>query len=69
MFALNYHTGVSNLVVSQLINTPVLSYVYSKQPVFGLTQEWLREAWSLRQGTCLFTPCVGSVTSPGIDTK
>ena len=21
----------------------VLSYVYSKQPIFGLTQEWLRE--------------------------
>ena len=22
----------------------VLSYVYSKQPIFGLTQEWLRES-------------------------
>ena len=40
-------------------------YVYSKQPTFGLTQEWLREVWSPRQGICLFTPCVGSFTSPG----
>ena len=28
----------------------VLSYVYSKQPIFGLPQEWLREVWSPRQG-------------------
>ncbi len=33
-----------------------LSYVYSKQLIFGLTQEWLREVWSPRQGICLFTP-------------
>ena len=47
----------------------VLSYVYSKQPIFGLTQEWLREVWSPRQGICLFTPCVGYYTSPGIGTR
>ena len=47
----------------------VLNYVYSKQPIFGLTQEWLREVWSPRQGICLFTPCVGYFTSPGIDTR
>ena len=46
-----------------------LSYVYSKQPILGLTQEWLREVWSPRQGICLFTPCVGSFTSPGVDTR
>ena len=45
-------------------------HLYSKQPIFGLTQEWLmREVWSSRQGICLFTPCVGSFTSPGIDTR
>ncbi len=47
----------------------VLSNVYSKQPIFGLTQEWLREVWSPRQGICLFIPCVGSFTSPAIDTR
>ncbi len=26
----------------------VLSYVYSKQPIFGLTQEWLRELFFSR---------------------
>ena len=35
----------------------VPSYVYSKQPVFGLTQEWLKEVWSPRQGICLFPLC------------
>ncbi len=49
----------------------VLSYhVYSKQPIFVLTQEWLREDWSPRQGICLFTPCVGYFTSfTGIDSR
>ena len=46
-----------------------LSYVYSKQPIFVLTQEWLREVWSPWQGICLFTPYVGYYTSPGIDTR
>ena len=47
----------------------VLSYEYSKQPIFGQTQEWLREVWSPRQMICLFTTRVGSFTSPGIDTR
>ena len=36
-----------------------LSYVYSKHPIFRLTQEWLREVWSPRQGICLFYPLCG----------
>ena len=50
----------------------VLSYVYSKQPIFGLTQECLREVWSPRQGICLFTPVWDIVESqvftPNIET-
>ena len=42
---------------------------WSDMFIFGLTQELLREVWSPRQGICLFTPCVGSFTSPGIDTR
>ena len=34
----------------------VLNYVYSKQPIFGLTQEWLREVWSPRQAISLLLP-------------
>ena len=35
----------------------VLSYVYSKQPIFGLTQEWLREGSSQRQGIYVYPLC------------
>ena len=51
----------------------VLSYVYSKQPILGLTQEWFRElSFSrLERGVHdkLHTPCVRSFTSPGIDAR
>ena len=30
-------------VKSQIVMFLVLSYVYSKQPILGLTQEWFRE--------------------------
>ena len=36
--------GPSTLYLKvELIRILVLSYVYSKQPIFGLTQEWFRE--------------------------
>ena len=52
----------------------VLSYVYSKQPVLGLTQEWFR-VLSFSRLECgvhdrlHIYPCVGYFTSPGIDTR
>ena len=52
----------------------VLSYVYSKQPILGLTGSVLESCpslgWDVEPTTgYIFTPCVGSLTSPGIDTR
>ena len=52
----------------------VLSYIYSKQAMAGLTQEWLREVSVSRLGCGVYdrshiTPCVGYFRSPGIDTR
>ena len=48
--------------------------VYSKQPIFGLTQEWLRELTFSRlecgvHDRLHIYPCVGYFSSPGIDTR
>ena len=56
------------------IHNDVLSYMYSKQPTMGLTQEWFRKL-SFPKLECgvhdrlHFYPLFGSVTSPGIDTR
>ena len=42
--------------------------VSSKQPIFGLTQE-LSSRISESTAGYTFTPCVGSFTFPGIDTR
>ena len=63
------------LVAKEVVLVPYLlkSYhdylIFKLLPIFGLTQECLREVWNPRQGICLFTPCVGYFTSPGIDTR
>ena len=42
--SLHVFIGLRFLVIcNQQILFLVLSYVYYKQPIFGLTQEWLRE--------------------------
>ena len=43
----------------------VLNYVYSKQPIFGLTQEWLREVWSLSRRLIVYHS--SSIHSPRLD--
>ena len=35
--------NADNLTAAEHANNIHLSYVYSKQPMFGLTQEWLKE--------------------------
>ena len=43
----------------------VLNYVYSKQPIFGLTQELLREVWSLSHRLIVYHS--SSIHSPRLD--
>ena len=45
-----------------------LSGGFSKQPKLGLTQEFFSRISESTAGYT-FIPCVGSFTSPGIDTK
>ena len=58
-----FGTGVSHMSHSQS------QVVFSKQPKVGLTQELSFSRISESTTGYTFTPCVGSFTSPGIDTR
>ena len=64
--------GGSITCCCHFIQSVGLSYVYSKQVIFELTQEWLKEL-SFSRLECGVNDslqiCVGSLTSPGIDTR
>ena len=53
-------------MLAKMIRSQVVS---SKQPTLGLTQELSFSRISESTTGYTFTPCVGSFTSPGIDTK
>ena len=52
-----------------IIKLAGLRWFTSKQPKFGLTQELSFSTISESTTGYTFTPCVGSFTSPGIDTR